>query len=220
MILKHFYLFPSLDNAASDSDSETSVTLRDPLEIELNVERKGGRRRTRIWKFFDKIIHSDNKFSARCHLCQGLVSSRAVRMVEHRLKCKRKLHANRISTMRDTKPDLKKEYRKEKGMEKSTNNGQFDKEISDAEEGEESTISNDRDQNDSSNNQDKGYKKSGRMLDTIWHYFDIVYQNSMKKAKCTSCGQYISPKAVRLRQHKMSCKGAGVTKSKDNEEND
>lgn len=182
--------------------------------------RKGGRRQTRIWKFFDKIVRSDNKFSARCHLCQRLVSSRAVRMVEHRLKCKRKLHADRISGTRDIKQDLKTGCSKEKSLEISKNDDDTDKEISDAAEGVEAAISNVRDHNESgssnSQGQDKGYKKSGRMLDTIWHYFEIVYQNNMKKAKCTSCGQYISPKAIRLRQHKMACKGAGVTKSNGN----
>lgn len=166
------------------SDSDTS--LKDPLD---GPERKGGRKKTRIWKYFDIVTHKDNKVSARCHICHCLVSSRATRLVEHRIKCKRgKTRVGRFS-------ESKKNFVKEAGtrMEQS---GEPDP---------------DEPWNELSDTEGKKTTQPGRNLDLIWDYYEITYQDDLKKAKCLSCGQYVSPKAVRLRHHKINCKGAGGT---------
>lgn len=54
-------------------------------------------------------------------------------------------------------------------------------------------------------NSNKSSLGGGRNLDVIWNYFETVHVNNLKKAKCLSCGMLVSPKAGRMRQHKILC---------------
>ncbi|ODM88933.1 hypothetical protein Ocin01_17750, partial [Orchesella cincta] len=172
------------DNACFSSEEEftddgieiEAKNLKDPLETDS--EKKGGRKKMKIWKYFDTITLRNGKVSAKCHLCQTLVSARAPRMVEHRIKCQR------MSETQRTVLGRKRKLRKEMGSTiKRAKEEITDSSINETVGLEAGNVSG------SAQDNPKG-QKIGRHLDLIWAYFTLVENGNLKKAKCIACGQF------------------------------
>ncbi|CAL8111347.1 unnamed protein product [Orchesella dallaii] len=191
----------SSDGEYSDDDIAIEAkSLKDPLETES--EKKGGRKKMKIWKYFETVKVRNGKFSARCHLCSNLVSARAPRMVEHRIKCSRMSESQRAG--------VKKRRPRRKGVDSTV------KRLKQEESDNDNSSSNINNTEDTVEKEPFAIETTGehsssqkttigRHLDLIWAYFTIVQMDNLKKAKCIACGQIVSPKAGRMRIHKSVC---------------